>query len=91
MVELRDERPPEIEPDSLPLPIAETAPAGRRARVILRKILPPRTSAEDPEDSLEAGAVIGGRAATLGAGLSLREVGLDESPLGIGQALHPRL
>jgi len=55
------------------------------------QVLPARAGAEDPEDPLEAGAVIGGGTAALGTGLPLRQVGLDESPLGIGQALHPKL
>jgi hypothetical protein len=91
MVELGDERAPEIEPDLLSLPLGEAPPAGRRTRVLLRQILPTCAGAEDPEDPLEARAVIGMRAATLGAGLPLRQVGLDQSPLGIRQALHPKL
>jgi len=91
VVELGDERSPEIEPDLLALPLGEASPAGGRARILLGEVLPARASAENPEDPLEAGTVIGRRAATLGAGLPLRQVGLDESPLGISQALHPKL
>jgi hypothetical protein len=91
MVELRDERSPQVEPDLLALPLSEAPPAGGWARVVLRKILPACAGAEDPEDPLEAGAVVGGRAAALGTGLPFRQVGLDESPLGISQALHPKL
>ena len=88
VVELGDERTPQVEPDLLALPLGEAPPAGRRARIVLREILPARAGAEDPEDPLEAGAVVNGWAAALGTGLPLRQVGLDESPLGIGQALH---
>jgi hypothetical protein len=51
----------------------------------------PLRALEDPEDPFEAGAVIDWGAAALGAGLSLGQVGLDQSPLGIRQALHPKL
>jgi hypothetical protein len=91
VVELGDEGAPEVEPDLLPFPLGKPAPAGGWARVLLGQILPAYTRAQDPEDSLEAGAVVGGRAAALLAGLPLRQVGLDESPLGISQALHPKL
>lgn len=91
MVELGDEGSPQIEPDLLALPLGEAPPAGRWARVVLRQILPARTGAEDPEDPLETPSVIGTWTAALGTGLRLRQVGLDESPLGISQALHPKL
>lgn len=91
MVELGDEGPPEIEPDLLALPLGEAPPAGRGARVLLRQVLPARAGAEDPEDPLETGSVVGVGSAALGAALSLRQVGLDQSPLGIRQALHPKL
>lgn len=91
VVELGDERAPEFEPDLVALPLGKAPPAGRRTRILLRKILPACAGAEDPEDPLEAGAVIGVRAAALGAGLPLRQVGLDQSPLGIRQALHLKL
>jgi hypothetical protein len=91
VVELGDERTPQFEPDLLALPLGEAPPAGRGARVVLREIFPARAGAEDPEDPLEAAAVVGGRAAALGTGPPLWQVGLDESPLGISQALHPKL
>jgi hypothetical protein len=91
VVELGDEGSPEIEPDLLPFPLGKSSPAGGRARVLLGQVLPARARAKDPEDPLEACTVIGWGTAALLAGLPLRQVGLDESPLGIGQALHPKL
>jgi hypothetical protein len=90
-VELGDEGAPEIEPDLWTLPLGEAPPARRRARVLLREILPACPGAKDPEAAFEASTVVVGRAATLGAGLPLRQVGLDESPLGIREALPPKL
>ncbi len=88
LVELREEGAPEVEPDVLALPLVETAPARRGARILLRQIFPAGAGAKDPEDPLEALAIIGrGPTATL-ARLPLRQMRLDLGPLLVGETLH---
>ena len=88
LVELREERSPQLEPNVFALPFAEAAPARRRTRVLFGQVLPPSAGAQDPEDPLEALTIISWRPPASLTGLPFREVRLDLGPLLVGEALH---
>lgn len=87
-VELREKCSPQIEPHILALPLAEATPARRRARILLGQILPASASTQDPENALEALAIIGWWSAATFALLPLRQMRLDLGPLLVGETLH---
>jgi hypothetical protein len=52
LVELRQEGPPDLQPDALLLPELEAPPTGAGAGILLGKIHPSSPGSKDPEDPL---------------------------------------
>jgi hypothetical protein len=87
-VELREKRSPQIEPHVFALPLAEATPASRRARILFGQVLPASAGAQNPEDALEALAIIDWWTAAAFAGLPLWQMRLDPGPLLVGETFH---
>ena len=84
VIQLGQEGAPEFQQDTVLLPLPEPPPAGGGASVPPGKLAPGGSGPKNPEDPLEAPAVIQPGAAAFGVGLPGREMGPDQPPLPIG-------
>src|SRR6266581_1844151 len=84
-VEFCQKRPPDIEPDTLLFPVAQSAPAGRWRGELFRQILPASAAAQNPQNAFEHLAVGGPRSSTASPRTWTRKQGPDLLPLGVGQ------
>src|SRR6266852_4442835 len=85
LVEFGQKRPPDIEPDTLLFPIAQSAPAGRWRGELFRQILPASAAAQNPQNAFEYLAVGGARPSAASPRTWTRKQGPDLLPLGVGQ------
>src|SRR5579859_4456791 len=84
-VEFAQKRPPDIEPDTLLFPVAQSAPAGGWRRELFGQILPASTAAQNPQNPFEHLAVGGARPSAASPRMRTRKQGPDLVPLGVGQ------
>ncbi len=85
LIELVEEGPPDVFEDAGLLPVAQAAPAGRGAGEFSRQVFPPGATPGNPQNALQAAAIIAPGTSALGIGWRLGNVGLDLRPLFIGQ------
>ena len=84
-VEFREKGSPQVLQDIGFVPFLETTPAGGRMRIPIRKISPPGSRLEYPEDPLEDQPIIGSGTTSLRTDRFLGDEGLDLPPLFICQ------
>ena len=84
-VEFCQKRPPDIEPDTLLFPVAQSASASGWRGKLFRQILPANPAAQNPQNAFEDLAVGGARPSAASPRTWTRKQGPDLLPLGVGQ------
>src|SRR5205807_4786131 len=84
-VEFGQKRPPDIEPDTLLFPVAQSAPARGWRGELFGQILPASAAAQNPQNAFEHLAVGGAWPSAASPRTWTRKQGPDLLPLGVGQ------
>src|SRR5437016_5549760 len=84
-VEFGQKRPPDIEPDTLLFPVAQSAPARGWRGELFGQILPASAAAQNPQKAFEHLAVGGPWPSAASSRTWTRKQGPDLLPLGVGQ------
>src|SRR5947207_4460836 len=85
LVQLAQERAPDVQPHALLVPVPQSPPASRRVRIFLWQVLPASAAAQNPQNPFEDTTVVDPRAATLALLGWPGEQGRDLLPLRFGQ------
>src|SRR5205823_6399715 len=84
-VEFGQKRPPDMEPDTLLFPVAQSAPARGWRGELFGQILPASAAAQNPQNAFEHLAVGGAWPSAAWPRTCTRKQGPDLLPLGVGQ------
>jgi hypothetical protein len=84
-VQLAQKRPPDVQPNTLLVPIPQLPPAGGRMWIFLRKILPTSAAPQNPQNPFQHTTVLDPRAAPLALFGRFGKQGCDFLPLRFGQ------